>query len=413
MARTLLLSALAVAGFAFPAFAQAPAPVNPKDFPDGPGKEIVTTTCNICHSATRVKAGYTAEGWDTIQHMMQNFGAPVDAKDWPTVKAYLVKNFPERNRPPAKMIPGPVQVTMNEWPLPRPGERPHDPAAARDGSIWWSGQLANLLGRLDPKTGQFKEFPIERPMTAPHGLVEDKDGNIWFTGNFAGLIGKLDPKTGKVTEYPLPDPKARDPHTLVFDHNGILWFSVQQGNFVGRLDPKTGAIKLVQPPTRNARPYGMAVNSKNVVYFVEFGAPKVATIDDDMKITEWMLPDPGARPRRIAIDTDDNIWYTDFAHGFLGRLDPKTGKVTEWQSPSGPQSQPYGIAYTKGALWYCESFAKPNTIVRFDPKTEKFQTWAIPGRLGGDIVRNMDVDRDGNVLLANSLANEVGLVAIK
>ena len=49
------------------------------------------------------------------------------------------------------------------------------------------------------------------------------------------------------------------------------------------------------------------------------------------------------------------IWYTDFARGFLGRLDPATGKVTEWPSPSGPKSEPYGIVFTKGALWYNES----------------------------------------------------------
>jgi virginiamycin B lyase len=49
--------------------------------------------------------------------------------------------------------------------------------------------------------------------------------------------------------------------------------------------------------------------------------------------------------------------------------------------------------------------------VRFDPATEKFQTWLIPG--GGDIVRNMDVTADGNPVLANSLTNEVGLVQIK
>ena len=49
--------------------------------------------------------------------------------------------------------------------------------------------------------------------------------------------------------------------------------------------------------------------------------------------------------------------------------------------------------------------------MRFDPKTQKFQSWAIPG--GGDIVRNMDVSRDGNPVLANSLVNAVGLVEIK
>src|SRR4029077_7388927 len=117
----------------------------------------------------------------------------------------------------------------------------------------------------DPKTGTFKEYPIKRAQTAPHGLVEDKDGNIWITANFRGLIGKLAPTTGEVTEYKLPDPAAKDPHTLVFDHDGILWFSVQQANIVGRLDPKTGDIKLVTSPTPKSRPYGMAVNSKNVV----------------------------------------------------------------------------------------------------------------------------------------------------
>ena len=388
-------------------------PAHAQDFPDGPGKDTVLGVCGGCHDINRLKAGYTAEGWQTVIAMMQNFGALVPEGQWPVVTDYLTKSFPEKSRPAAAIVSGPVEASIQVWPLDTPGSRPHDPMAARDGSIWYTGQLANALGRLDPKTSKFKEYKLKHAQTAPHGLAEDKDGNIWFTGNFAGLIGKLDPKTGEVTEYKLPDPAAKDPHTLVFDHDGILWFTVQQGNRVGRLDPKTGDIKLATPPTEGARPYGMAVNSKNVVFFVEFGAPKVATIDNNMKITEYPLPDPQARPRRIAIGPDDIVWYTDFARGYLGRFDPATGKVTEWQSPSGPKSQPYGIAYTKGALWYCESFAKPNTIVRFDPKTEKFQTWAIPGRLGGDIVRNMDVTHDGDVLLANSLANEVGRVTAK
>jgi virginiamycin B lyase len=129
-----------------------------------------------------------------------------------------------------------------------------------------------------------------------------------------------------------------------------------------------------------------------------------------MEIREYKLPDPAARPRRLAIGPDDAVWYVDFARGFLGRLDPATGAVKEWASPSGPKSQPYGIVFTRGAVWYSESAAKPNTIVRFDPATEKFQTWAIPG--GGDIVRNMDVDRSGNPVMANSLVNKVGVVEI-
>jgi virginiamycin B lyase len=411
--RSLLpLVAAALLGSVFSSAAQQPAPRQQPgaSFPDGAGKEMVTGVCGGCHDINRLQTGYTPEGWRTVTRMMRNFGAPVPDSEWEAVTAYLIKSFPEKPRPAAVIIPGPVEAMIREFDLPTPGSRPHDPMAAHDGAIWWSGQLANKLGRLDPKTEQFKEYPVN-PMSAPHGLVEDKDGNVWFTGNFRGFIGKLDSKTGEITEYPIPDPKAKDPHTLVLDHDGIVWFTVQNGNIVGRLDPKTGQFKLATPPTPNARPYGMAVDSKNRVYFVEFGAPKIATIDNDMHITEFQLLDPGARPRRIAITSDDKVWYTDFSRGYLGFLDPVSGQVKEWASPSGPKSFPYGIAATKGGIWYCESGAKPNTIVRFDPKTEKFQSWPIPG--GGDIVRNMDVNRDGNPILANSLANQVGVVEVK
>lgn len=146
--------------------------------------------------------------------------------------------------------------------------------------------------------------------------------------------------------------------------------------------------------------------------FVEFGTNKIATIDPDtIAIKEFTLPDAGARPRRLAIGPDGAVWYADFARGYLGRLDLASGAVKEWPSPSGPKSEPYGMVFTKGAVWYNESNAKPNTIVRFDPATEKFQSWAIPG--GGDIVRNMSVMPNGNPVMANSLANQVGMVEIK
>src|ERR1700738_3935518 len=96
-----------------------------------------------------------------------------------------------------------VQVTIKEWVLPTADSHPHDPLAMADGSIWYTGQLADVLGRLDPSIGKIREFPVPKH-SGPHGLVADQDGDIWFTANFAGYIGKLDPKTGKVTRYALP-----------------------------------------------------------------------------------------------------------------------------------------------------------------------------------------------------------------
>ena len=388
---------------AFPAWSQSP---------DDAAKKMVDGMCNTCHPLNaRVGSGYTEKGWTTVMRMMTNHGAPVAAENVQPMVAYLAKTYPVKGRPNAVIVPGPVKVSMKAWEAATPGSRPHDPLAAKDGSLWYTGQMVNALGRVDPKTGKVKEYPLKTAHSGPHGLVEDKSGNIWYTGNTGALVGKLNPKTGEVTEYKMPDPDAKDPHTLVFDKKGILWFTVQNANRIGRLDPKSGEIKLLTPPTAKSRPYGMALDSKGNLFVVQFGVNKVARVDPKtLEIKEYALPDSASRPRRIAITKDDMVWYADYSRGYLGRLDPKTGKVSEWQSPSGPKSAPYGISVIKGAIWYSESEAEPNTVVRFDPKSEKFQSWAIPG--GGNIVRNTDVTRDGNFVLANSLTNEVTLVRI-
>ncbi|HMD02631.1 MAG TPA: hypothetical protein VKG44_06640 [Candidatus Baltobacteraceae bacterium] len=380
--------------------------------PEGNGRESVQATCTQCHGLNQVvRSGYTREGWANVVAMMVNAGAKLSPENTASVVDYLAKNFPEKAEPAAVIVPGDVHATIQEWLVPTPGSRPHDPLASADGAIWYTGQMANLLGRLDPSTGKIKEYPLP-PNSGPHGLVADKAGNIWYTANFAAYIGKLDPATGKVTRYPMPDPAARDPHTLVFDQSGTLWFTVQGGNFVGKLDPKSGGVRLVVLPSPRSQPYGMVIDSKGVPFFDEFGANRIARIDPQtLQIHEYELPNPAARPRRIAKTGDDVIWYTDYARGYLGRLDPATGKVLEFASPGGPNSRPYGIAAIQNVIWYSESGVKPNTVVRFDPRTQQFQTWPIPS--GGDVVRNMMPTRDGNLALACSGANRIGLVQIR
>jgi virginiamycin B lyase len=128
-----------------------------------------------------------------------------------------------------------------------------------------------------------------------------------------------------------------------------------------------------------------------------------------MAIREYLLPSKEARPRRLAITSDDTIWYTDYARGYLGRLDPKTGAVAEWPSPGGPESRPYGMAALNDILWYSESNVTPSMLVRFDPKTEKFQTRSLPS---GGVVRNMVVTQDGNLAVACGGANRIALVEV-
>jgi virginiamycin B lyase len=378
------------------------------DLPEGAGKELVQSTCAKCHGLNMItgSSGDSRQGWtDLIASMV---ALPTDQRD--TIVGYLATHFPTKPAPEAVLIKGPVNVDIKEWMVPSLGSRPHDPLAGKDGSIWWTGQFANVLGRLDPKTNAMKEFPLKVPNSGPHGLTEDAGGNIWFSGISGNYVGKLDPKTGNVTEYKLPE-GFRGPHTPIFDQKGTLFFSVQSGG-VGRLDPKSGDMKVAAPPSKPTYPYGMVVDSKGVVWYVDFRGNRLGRVDPvTLEIKEYPLPDPEARPRRIAITPDDALWYSDYARGYLGRLDPTTGAVREWLSPGGRESQPYGITAVGNIIWYSESNVRPNTLVRFDTKTEKFQTWTIPS--GGGVVRNMMATKSGDLVLACSGVNRVALVSVK
>jgi hypothetical protein len=67
-----------------------------------------------------------------------------------------------------------VGVLIREYDVPTPNSRPHDQAVAPDGALWYTGQLANKLGRLDPKSGEIKEYPLKTSDSGPHGLAAEE-----------------------------------------------------------------------------------------------------------------------------------------------------------------------------------------------------------------------------------------------
>ena len=380
----------------------------PVQLADGPGREQVQATCARCHGLNLIAGswGYTKDGWqDRIATMVKLPSAELES-----ISGYLATHYPIKDVPGAVLLSGPATVTIKEWMAPTLGSRPHDSHAAADGSIWWTGQFASKLGRLDPRTGQIREFDLPAN-TQPHGLAEDAEGNIWYTGIQKGVIGKLDPKTGQVREYPITEAGVRGPHTPILDKkNGVMFFTLQSGH-VGRITLATGEMVIRKTPSDNTYPYGIRLNSQSVPWYVDFRGNRIGSVNPKtLAIEEFTLPNPDARPRRLAITPDDVIWYADFARGTLGRFDPKTGQVKEYPSPGGRKSEPYAITAIGNIVWYSESGVRPNTMVRFDPQTEKFQTFAIPS--GGGVLRHFESTAQGNIVTANSGVNKIGLVEI-
>jgi virginiamycin B lyase len=391
--------------------------------PDGPNKGLVQQSCTRCHSIEKFTGErHTRDDWAEEVDVMVRYGATLNNDQAAKVTDYLTKSFPGKPKPRGVVVPGSVRVVITEWAVATPGARPHDPAVAPDGAVWYTGQANGTLGRLDPATGQAKEFPLKKPQTkaflpygvGPHGLIADAQGDIWFAAQLAGYVGKLDPKTGEQQQYPMPDPQARDPHTPIFDQKGTLWFTLQMSDMVGRILPTTGDVKVVRVPTAASQPYGIKISSKGEPWFVELTGGRVARIDvATLDIREYALPHDGSMPRRIALTADDAVWYTDYGRGYLGRLDPDTGKVTEWATPSGvgTDSQPYAITTVGNIVWYVETGVTPNMLVRFDPATERFQSWPIPS--GGGVVRHMVTAPDGTLWLACSGVDRIARVEVK
>ena len=376
--------------------------------PDGPGKEEVSSACAACHGLNMIAGatGYSQSGWRDLVATMVKLPAEREA----AVTQYLATHFPPKPGRAPELIAGDVSVTFREWQVPTLGQRSRDPLQRADGTIWWNGQFISLIGRLNPTTGEMKEFKLD-PASKPHSIVDDAAGNIWYLGNGNGTIGKFVPATGEITVFKMPDPAARDPHTGIFDKNGTLFFTLQQSNMLGRLVPSTGDITLITLPTPEARPYGLNQDSTGAVWVSYNGAGKIGRMDPvTMAVREFPLPDPASRSRRLVVTSDDMVWFVNSSLGRLGRLNPKTGEVKEWRSPSGAKSHPYAIEVIDDIIWYNESGQRPDALVRFDPKTERFQSWAIPSGVG--IIRHMRKTPDGNLAIHQTSTNRIGLAII-
>src|SRR5919109_3232474 len=87
------------------------------------------------------------------------------------------------------------------------GDGPHDVAAAPDGTVWYTGQLAGVLGRLDPKSGAVERIPIGSG-SAPHGVIVGPDGAAWVTDSGLNAIVRVDPDTKVVKRWPLPKERS-------------------------------------------------------------------------------------------------------------------------------------------------------------------------------------------------------------
>jgi len=105
--------------------------------------------------------------------------------------------------------------------------------------------------------------------------------------------------------------------------------------------------------------------------------------------TEYDLPQRTRQPHDVIVDSTGMAWYASFGEQILGKLDPRTGKVTEYPVPLLKPEAPTGILGVRFDKdenpWLGMQFQ--GGIAKFDRKTETFQTWSLPRELNGPHVQ--------------------------
>jgi streptogramin lyase/mono/diheme cytochrome c family protein len=117
-------------------------------------------------------------------------------------------------------------------------------------------------------------------------------------------------------------------------------------------------------------------------------------------VTEYELPQQLLALHDAATDNQGNIWFTSHKTRVVGKLDPKTGIVTEYQIPLTPGAMPgthHAVIDKQGIAWISENWA--HQLNRLDPKTGEVKQVRIESKtpINAPSFGNFTLDAAGNV----------------
>jgi streptogramin lyase len=380
--------------------------------------------CTSCHTLERVLKGkYNATDMGKVVQRMSTWAqgsmptqpqAQLGRKIGPPTEGQAAMgkyistiNLSGGERPyPIKTLPRPTgkatHVIITEYDLPRETAMPHDAQIDARGIVWYGDFGAQVLGRLDPKTGKATEFKIpETKPGAPTGslMIEfDKTGSIWVGQMMQGSLVKFDTKTEKFQSWGSPTFKDRDeariamvaPEAMQID--GKVWIG---GDSEYQVDIKTGKWTTVdylkgQPAgAKDHGSYGVAADSKNNFYGMELNSEYIIKVDAKTLVpTYYKTPTGNSGPRRGHFDSQDRLWFAENRGQNIGMFDPKTEKITEWKVPT-PYSTPYDAVFDESNYAWTGGMGNDH-VTRLNVKTGEMIDYLLPSKTN---IRRVDVDK--------------------
>jgi virginiamycin B lyase len=389
-------------------------------------QDVFFTTClQSCHSFQNRMASSGAwdqEGWrDRVKYMrdvmMAGEGRRMSDETLEDFASYLTTAFGPQSPKPASpsdlpqyqslvrsFSPAAMNIAYVEYDFPAPnGHGPWSAVEDKDGMLWipYYGH-GNQVVRLNPKTAELTRFSVPESVAAGiHSAYPARDGTVWFTEAALGRIGHLDPVTKEVTEYqnsPMPDGRRTGTHTVRVDGRGLVW--VSGGPAISLFDPKTETFTHFDL----GGTYGNVEGQNGDEWFTSFRDDgPIARVSKDGVLAKFYPPTKG-KPQRLVVDSDGVVWFSERRGNKIGRFDPKTEAFKEFPLP-GPEASPYAIGIDRDhMIWY--SSHEQDTLGRLDPKTGEVVEYPYPH---SEIsMREFFRDSQGRMWYASSVNNKIG-----
>jgi streptogramin lyase len=314
--------------------------------------------------------------------------------------AYALKALP---RPTGRA----TRVVITEYDLGRETIEPHDVVVDSDGMAWYSSFGEPFLGRLDPKTGKVTEFPLPELKrdfpTGSLGLRTDPAGNLWLGMMYQGAIAKFDRKTEKLQTWSLPAAVNIDAAQVNMvspqhsDVDGKVW--TQNNGFAGihRLDLASGAIETFEPfrDAPKGEPhniYDVIPDSRNNIYFTDFRHRHIGRLDAKTgEVKLYAAPTPASAPRRGSMDANDRLWFAEYRANRVAMFDTKSEAFKEWLMPTA-WTAPYDVILDKNHEAWTGSMST-DRIVRLDTASGGMVEYLLPRTTN---IRRVFVDNSTN-----------------
>lgn len=292
----------------------------------------------------------------------------------------------------ARVIP---EQKFVEYRMADPHDAPIAIAAGTDGSVWFTIDHANTIGRF--RGGRIERLPTSSRNVEPLGLAVGPDGSAWYTDLPARAIARIS-SVGEIARFVLDTPITRLGR-LAIAPDGALWFADQTGYGVTRL--QDGAFTRHQIQSARGGPYGVTATADGTIWATLQNGNQLLRIAADGTSRTFDLPRGGAVPTDVAVGTDGSVWFLQFRANRIGRFkDGQFSDVDAGRENAGLS----GLAVApNGDIWF--SMLRRASLGRL--RDGHIAVFALPRENARPF--SVAIDRDGNVWYAD-ISGFVGML---